>query len=235
MSDDVKSSKHVGQPIVAEQAFLKIAREWQDATMTAASDNALPTKADTMSLACLILSDEWGKQFTEGVDPQIKENERLAFSRWNGAPFAKYESLIWRLAGAISGKAPQSEIMTELIDTLTIHNSAIREWAMKLAWIVRHLMPAGVVVPLLLLDVENTLGAVREAMGLASALCQTNDELENFIAKYEPETYAEQSDSRIKQFRGEGFGLSQFTFLSMESDCRRMIEESILGCALSIP
>jgi hypothetical protein len=217
--------------ILAEQAFLTLAREWQDIAAKTGPDCALPWQADTTALACLLLAVEWGEQFTEAVNPLIEENKGMAFSRWSSVPpIQELETLVWRLCRSDTAGAPSRTVsMDDLLGTLNHHNSDIRTWVMKLGWMIRPWLPAGEAVPLLLQNVADTLGGVRLAMGLARGLCATDEELKQFIAGYEPPEFADQYADRITRFREEGFALSQREFWNYESRCRRMIEQAVLG------
>jgi hypothetical protein len=223
--------------ILAEQAFLALAREWRDIAAKTGPDCALPEQADTAALACLLLAVEWGKQFTEAVNLQCEENERLADSRWTVCTvpsIARLEALVWRLCHSGTAGAPSLIAgIDDLLDAFTHPNSAVRLWTMKQGWMVRSWLSANA-VPLLLKNVADTLGGVRLAMGLARGLCATNEELEAFIAGYEPPNgFTDQFSDRIKMFREEGFSLSQMQFGELESRCRRMIEQAVFGTTLS--
>jgi len=218
--------------ILAEQAFLALARKWRDIAAKSGPDCALPEQADTAALACLLLAVEWGKQFTEAVNLQCEENQRLADSRWTVPTvpsIARLEALVWRLCrSGMAGAPSRTAEMDELLNAFTAPKSDFRWWTMRQGWMVRSWLPADEAVPLLLKNVADTLGGVRLAMGLARGLCATDEELEAFIAGYEPPNgFAAQFADRIKMFREEGFALSQMEFWELESRCRRMIEQAV--------
>lgn len=226
MSDD---NRDRARAVRAEQVFLALAREWRDMAATAGPDCALPEQADTAALACLLLSVEWGAQFTEAVNQQLEENEGMASSRWSRPFYGTFEALVWNLCRCgTPGNPAQSAVIDLLLRTLINHSSAVRTWAMDVAWMVRPWLPADEGVPLLLKNVADTLGGVRDAMGLARSLCATDEELEKFIAGYSPpDGFADQFAERITMFRREGFALSQRDCLERESRCRGMIEKAV--------
>jgi len=225
-----------GQKVIfAEQAFLALAREWRDMAVTTEPDRALPEQADTAALACLLLAVECGKQFTKAANLQCEENELVAFSHWEPrTAYGQVESLAWGLCRNDTADDTSRTPVEEMIDAFTHPKSDFRCWMMKLGWMVRPWLPADKVVPLLLKNVDDTLGYVRLAMGLARGLCTTDEELEAFIAGYEHPTCGDQFAERIALFRGEGFALSQMEFWKLESRCRRMIERAALALS-SVP
>ena len=221
--------------ILAEQAFLALAREWRDIAAKTDPNRALPAQADTMALACLLLAVEWGKEFTQVVSPLIEENERRALSQLRMPYYARLEALPWRLCRSdAAGPPSRTPGMAVLLDALTHPHSSLRMWVMTVGWMVRPWVPADEAVPLLLKNVADTLGGVRLAMGLARGLCATDEKLEQFIAGYEPpDGFADQLTDRITMLREEGFALSQMYFWELECRCRRMIEQTVFGMTFS--
>lgn len=220
-----------------DQALIALARKWRDITAKVKRDCALPEDADMLALSCLILAAEWGDHLTKSVNPVLEENAGLADARWTMHSYSDIEKLAWRLCHSDTETESMREVAVEsLIEYLTHHNSAVREWAMKLGWMARPWLPACTVVPLMLKNVADTLGGVRSAMGLARGLCATDSDLEAIIAEYEPERYVEQYANRIKIFREEGFFMSQTSLLDLECRCRQIVEREILGgqnCAMA--
>lgn len=142
------------------------------------------------------------------MNPQIKENQRLALSR----PFyGNFDALVWRLCRSDTAGAPsRSAGMADLLHALTHHDSGVRGWVMNVGWMVRPWLPADEAVPLLLRNVVDTLGGVRLAMGLARGMCATDKELEAFIAGFKPpDGFVDQFADRITRCREEDFALSQ--------------------------
>lgn len=200
-------------------------------------DCGLPQKADEIALTCLLLYSEWGKQFSKAAVHQAAANTELASTRFPALRLAFLDvaswidALAWRLCSAhdAGGQGPDS-VIAELVSGLTHNQSAVRSWMMEIAWMVRPSIPVDRAVPQLLKNVADTLGGVRMAVGLASALCSSDEVLESFIGGCQPpDMFADQFANRIKSFREEGFFLSQAYFWSLESRCRRMIEQTVLG------
>lgn len=211
-----------------DQTLIALARKWGDVTMMAERDCALPEYADMLALSCLLLAAEWDDQLTESVNPVIEENAALAEKRWSIHASSDMEKLVWRLCRRdTETESMRDEAVESLIKYLTHHNSDIRSWAIKLGWMARPWLPDFIVVRRMLKNVADTLGGVRLAMGLASGLCATDNDLETFIAEYKPEEYVEQYADRIKTFRKEGFFLSRAELLDLESGCRRIVEQEI--------
>lgn len=222
---------------LAEQAFIKLASLWHETAAHSDPERALPKKADDTALACLLLHSEWGRQFGTAALQRADANARLASTRFPAQRLAFLDvgswidGLPWQLcrpAAALGGDTGYP--MGRLVLSLTHHQSSIRCWMMEIAWMVRASLPIDEAVPRLLKNVADTLLGVRMAMGLASALCPTNEELDKYIESYvPPEGFADQFNERIAAFRQEGFSLSPTYFWALECRCRRMIEQAVLG------
>lgn len=212
-----------------EQTFMQLARDWSRITEKANADCPMPRQADLISFACLLLAVEWDDYLTDTVITIILENERLAYSRWSIPVYGNLEALVWKLCPKdMPDKPARSAAVAELIRMFNVQGSSIRGWAMEMGWMIRPWLPVDEVVPLLLSNVANTLGFVREAFALARALCKSDEKLEDFIRKQEPDIfYWEQFENRIKTFREEGFGMSQLRYFVAENECRKIIERAV--------
>lgn len=209
--------------ILAGSVFCKLAKEWNSLVSEADKDVAMPRQADEIALSCVLLAVERGEAVKPAQDI-VEANIGLALGRWGVMTYANSDALPWKLCKLVGKSA-----VPYLVQLLSHHQSAIRDWAMRIAWLARPWLDRGEVVPLLLKNVADTLGGVRTAMGLASGLCANDQELEEYIGKSNFEGFQQQFLQRIEQFRSEGFSLSKQILLEMELCCRKRIEQALLG------
>ena len=209
--------------ILAGSVFLQLAKEWNSLVSEAEKDVAMPRQADEIALSCVLLAVERGDAVKPAQDI-VEANIGLALGRWRVITYANCDALPWKLCKLVGKSA-----VPYLVQLITHHQSAIRDWAMRIAWLAQPWLDRGEVVPLLLKNVADTLGGVRAAMGLASGLCDDDQALEEYIGKSNFEGFQQQFLQRVEQFRSEGFSLSRQILLEMELSCRKRIEQALLG------
>jgi hypothetical protein len=223
-------------PTVAERAFLALGRKWQAEVEKAPSYSALSRNADVLALSCLLLAVEWGRKFTDVARRYMEANQLAAGKR---CEVSWMDKLPWKLCIAANCMAPpRADAVQELTVNLDHHNSTLRIWCMEMGWVCRQWLDKTKVMPLLLKNVAASLRGIHHAMGLAYALCDTDEEFEGFIKTFElPADLADfngQFRERIKTFRDEGFYMFQSGLWDMEAQCRQLIEKEALGLRLSL-
>ena len=247
-------------PTVAERAFLALARKWHDSVQCLAEgvERAFwhPLAHDDLVLSCLLLSVEWGSEFTEVAQKQMELNRKTAaahtYLAWteslawelcqcangHGCPVIPYFEDNhawdrWTLARVASGdRCPPAQ--TQAVETLTLgldyHTSAIRSWMMDLGWIARSWLVALQAVPHLLKNLADTLDAPFKAVGLAAALVQDRDVFWTLAKSFVPPPgFEEQYQDRLKYVEEHGILEMQSPFWRTEALCRKKIEQAGLG------
>lgn len=225
-------------PTVAERAFLALSREWLAEYETQTATRQLTSHMGDLALACLILSVEWGGEFTDVARKQMEINRVTAAA--HDRPSWMNE-LPWELCqSSYLMSPPQSEAVQELTANLDHHNSSIRSWIMEIGWfVVPWLNPVEATIRLLK-NLADTLRGPFMAAGLAARLFDRNDDFlafaENFIrpsrhdedAKYQ-NGMMEQYRSRLKDLKELGIQTVQAPFWETEAICRKEIERAALG------
>jgi len=185
-------------PIVAERAFLTLAREWLAEVEKAPKDCALPRAVDMRALSCLLLAVESGTKFTDIARRQMEINREAAAAR---LPPSWIDQLPWKLCqSAFLMSPPQSDAVQELTVNLDHHNSSIRCWMMKIGWrVVPWLNPVEANVRLLK-NLADTLAGPFMAAGLAARLFDKEDDFLAFAHTFTPpESFKEQYQNRLKR------------------------------------
>jgi hypothetical protein len=215
-------------PTVAERAFLVLARQWHaEFSSLRARSTIIPPLVRQLALASVLLALEWGRKFTPVAWQQVRANTTIATAR-----SCDMNRLAWELCEVVNFSNPSKTFpIKSLTQNLINGGSTIRIWCIQLAWLSRTFVAKHTAVPLLLQNVEDKLLGVPESMALARELCESDEELNQFVAAYRPVTtaFVDQFENRIKYFREEGFRRFQGALWALEAECRSMIE----GCVMS--
>ncbi len=215
-------------PIVAERAFLTLAREWLMEVEKAPKDCALPQTADMRALSCLLLAVESGSKFTDVARQQMEINMEAAAAR---LPPSWIDQLPWKLCQSVFLMSPlQSNAVQELIVNLDHHNSSIRCWMMKIGWfVIPWLNPVEATVRLLK-NLADTLSGPFMAAGLAARCFDKEDDFLTFARTFTPlDSFEEQYQNRLKGVEELGIQTVQAPFWETEAICRKEIERAVLG------
>ena len=208
-------------PTPAERVFVQIAQQWRKGFAAVEGAHAPPRVLDELALAALLIAREHGVAFTDYSSRQVMENITLADRR----PVPWIERLPWSVVECVLTDAGEHLQLEELIDKLNHHNSALRIWAMEVAWIARSRIDAHSVVPLLLENVAGTLCGVEMAWGLAGELFDSTEDFDATVEKWRPMDFSEQYEVRVALFRDRGLLATQAYFWRMEGVCRRIIAD----------
>ena len=177
------------RPLLAERVFFSLARRWHEAFAAIARDKAPPRAVDEFALSAVLLACEHGAAFTHVAWEQVQANINLAEMRI--IPWV--DRLPWRLANAarLTDRAISTEV-EELLCNLDHHNSALRIWAMELAWMVRSWLEREAALPRLLENVAGTLAGIEMAWGLARELSSSEEDFQTAIEGWQPKAFADQ-------------------------------------------
>ncbi len=215
-------------PPLAERAFLVLARNWAAQYEEQGNPKRMTRELRAIELACLLLSVEWGREFTVVATRQVEINRAIAArhreSSWHC-------TISWRLCEAARLLNPEKTIVAnELLVNLNHGTSDIRCWMMELAWVVRDWLPFDEVMEQLLDNIARTLVGIEMALGLARMLCTTDQVLKANIQAFRPDpVYVKQFEYRVEKAREIGYANLEKSFLETEAICRRLVEKAILG------
>lgn len=227
MTDDSEEyylkSRNSFLPSSPEDVFWKLSLRWNEIA-SKTKDVSLSSDTDYLSYACLLLANEYGHCFSEKTFKICDFNIKLARMRWS-CWFMDYDTEPWRLC-RVKDSCYENYI-NQLTRGLNYHLSDIRLWMINLAWFVRDKLDKERALRLLLENIDNTLGYVRNSMGLAAGICNSDEELEIYIRDYVNDCSSSQFDDRIEKFRNEGFDLSKYYFYKMENHTRKVIESAL--------
>jgi hypothetical protein len=215
-------------PPLAERAFLVLARNWAAQYKEQGNPARMTRELRAIELACLLLSVEWGREFTVVATRQTEKNRAIA-ARHRECSW--HCTISWRLCEAARLLNPENTIVAnELLVNLDHGKSDIRCWMMELAWVVRDWLPFGEVMERLLDNIASTLAGSEMAVGLARMLCMSDQVLEANIQTFHTDpVYAQQFENRVARAKELGYANFEKSFWETEAICRRLVEKAILG------
>jgi hypothetical protein len=218
-------------PTVAERAFLTLAREWQVQVQGTPEGRPLPHSADVLALSCLLLSAEWGTEFSAVATSQMEINRLLVAIRQTPS---SYDELPWELCEASRLTAPSdSQAVQWMTESLDHPDSSIRIWMMKIGWFTRPWLSPDKAPRRLLNNLATTLGGPFMAAGLAARFFATTDDFMEFAQSYvAPLAYNDQYQDRLRCISEYGILEVQAPFWQLECECRWAIEQVSLGLRL---
>lgn len=219
--------------LLAERIFLRISQKWARDFGEVPSNHAPPRIVDEMALSCLLLAVEWGNRFSEAASMQMELNAEFTSKEY----FWWLDNLLWTLTLSSLTPNPSESIAIERLSTNLDHrDSSIRGFMMEMGWIVRRWLSRESVIPRLLKNVSDTLGHVDIALGLAYSFFDGEEDFEQAVQIYEPESifFTDQFADRIGFYRDKGFERTQWSLLKLELRLRRIIEENILNVQINI-
>lgn len=184
----------------------------------------LPSKLDDISLACLLIAEEWGSQLPETTTNVLGACLAKVAGRFWG------DRLPWQLALQCCQHNPRGAFSLEsLTDNLSHSNSNVRLWMFDLAWCVQKRLDPVEASVLLLKNVADTLGYWDSSLGLCRTLFSTDDEFFGFADNFQPEDFAGQYEARLKLAREKGLAIFQQRFARMELRLNQIINETAAG------
>jgi len=218
-------------PTIAERACLKLARKWHAEAERTQRDHRLTRIADVSALACLALAVEWGSEFSAVAMDQMEANRQLAAAQWT---VSWQDELPWELCRSSCLVSPmESQAVQLLTANLDHHNSSIRIWMMEMGWFARPWLDTVEGATRLLKNVANTIMGPSMALGLASRLFAHSDDFFTFARAFvAPSRFENQYDERLAGVTEYCLLEAQAPFWQLESECRLMIEQAILGCRM---
>ena len=212
---------------LGECIFLLLARKWYKDIQAINRQGPPPRPLDMLSLACLLLSVEWGRDFTGIARDQMNMNENLAATRgvW-------LDQLPWQLClSSLKSKPSKSESVKQLTANFAHHNSSVRCWMLEIGWFTRSWLDPSKAMPLLLKNLADTLMGPFMSAGLAAAIFAKEDEdFYEMAQDFDPPSAAKkQYQERIKIIKEQGLIEIQSPFWMLETECWRLISQATFG------
>lgn len=222
-------------PILAERAFVRLATRWH-AELPDDPDCAPARSTDLLALSCLQLAVDYGPLMSDTARSWMATNGKAARQR-GGESWI--DSLPWGLCEiARTDEDPyytfdilsSSRAIVRLVCNLSHDNSSIRNWLMEIGWIMRSSLPTDA-LEFLFRNLADKLSGQVSAMGLAAALIP--DEALFWRMADEmfdpPPEFEEQYRKRLVLVKEIGVLRMQAPFWKLESECRAIIEDAVLG------
>jgi hypothetical protein len=187
-----------------------------------ATVHPLPPRFEDISLACLLLTVEFGGDSPKATSVELTAClDKVAGRFW-------FNTLPWRLALEFCGEEPDGASgLDELVANFDHHSSSLRIWMFEIAWCVRDTLDPLAASKRLLKVVADELGYWPEALGLCHALCPTEDNFEAMADRFHPGDLKYRQ--RIDSAKQQGLASCQRHFQEMELRLHRLIRQSALG------
>jgi hypothetical protein len=166
-------------PTDAERVVLALAREWNASFIPQPESASVGSNHDELALACLLLSAQWGKEFTRVTKDQIYANIAVP-------PYGdEISKLPWRLCQAATLMRPsQAEAVRHLTAVVANSGRHARRRYMAMAWMARPLLDVRPMIWRLFdLFVAGRTGS-DQALGLARGLCKDQIDWDSWVADY---------------------------------------------------
>ena len=205
--------------------ILNLARKFEESFIAAGRPRVLPNELEDHALALLLICAErphtpTGEEI-QAIDQCISALEAgpEAFG-WKVLPFVLARSLL----GTTVVDA------TALLCRFVTHgSSAVREYVISMGWLIRGHLDATVLAPLLMLNVENTLGHWIESLSLCRGLYPSESEFWQMVDRYQPVDMPDQFNARIALTRSETHFVESPGFL-LRHEAR--VQKVVLNCFL---
>lgn len=219
---------------LGERVFLLLARQWHTDIQLTNRDSAPPRSLDLISLSCLLLAVEWGRDFTNVAFEQIHANMEASEDRGN---WGWLDQIPWRLCQISQLKNPsKSNEVNNLVEKLTHHNSSIRVWMLEIGWMIRSWLDASKAIPLLLKNLADTLAGPFMSAALAAAIVagediegDGQDKFYKIAEDFDFLDFQEQYLDRLNYIKEHGIIEMQSPFWMLETQCRRIISGAAFG------
>lgn len=201
-------------------AFLRLSQEWEREFAKLAPNRPPRREMDLRALSSMLIAVEHVHSLSNESVGQIAVCLKAAAQR----PLPWVDSLPWQIAqDAVDGRIQTGLGIDFTMENLTHDRSALRIWAMEVAWLVRNHLDRNTTLPLLLQNVANTLAGVDRAWGLAGSLFEDAEQLFWAAEDWTPEDYHDQYSDRLQQLKKYSLVISQAPFWKLEAKCRKLI------------
>lgn len=195
---------------------------------------SIPWSVDRFAFASLLVCHEHG----DGLEAAAKDIVRACKSEVatvSGWPHL--DTFVWECCEDLIVSRCLSPVHTDaLVAKMTHHKSDIRCHFLKLAWLIRDLLPAEEALPLLLNDVESTLGGWRLSLGLAMALHGGGvDTFASWALQEFSEIISEQFEKRIEALKTHGESMVLYDFHAIELNLRALLQHLAAELPVQIP
>jgi hypothetical protein len=212
------------QTYPANAVFLDLAHQWK-ASYQMLDKYASPAReTDMHALAAMLVALENPRRLSGECLQLATACEELGAKRY----YPWVDSTPWRISLEAMGDWSDGQMSVDVLcDHLDASRSALRGWALEVAWFVRTKLETSEALPKLLGNVADTLAFVAESWGLAGALFENEASFKLEAGCFEPESYADQYEQRREHFTKLGVLACQAHFWKLEAKCREMISDSM--------
>lgn len=235
-------------PTIAERAFLTLARRWRIEYEKQDPPRRFTNSMGDLELACLLLSAEWGKDFTSVALAEAERNRDVTASH---RQLSWMYEISWALCLCVDFRDPPSkrQPVQELTVNLDHHASSIRTWMHEIAWCVFPWLNAKEALPLLLKNLADKLEY--ESVGLAARFFDNNlNEFLDYARKFKYTEYMidwyrelnidpssemdrlsffeSQYQKALSDFEQNRISRYQASYWETEAICRKEIEAAVL-------
>jgi len=209
-------------------AFLTLSKNWRNAYIRLGRMEGPRRETDLDVLAALLIAVEYPDRLSMECFQIVTACRELASNRM----YPWIDDLPWAI---VSDKIAESlQLGSEhtfdydiVCDHLGEPNSALRLWAMEVAWFVRDQLNPDQTLPRLFANVAGTLAHVTTAWGLAATFFPDMERFHQAADEYEPEEFQDQYAQR-KEFYQKIYPTNwQAHFWNLEAQLRQRIQQAI--------
>ncbi len=160
------------------------------------------SERDLLLLACCLIV----ASSTELFDAQTQAAFAEACKGMESGGEQWFDYSIWAILEAIVTDSPARDgRMDRLYVLLDFHDSALRLWFHRVAWMLRPLLDRHLAAPYLLQNIADKIGYVQQSAGLLANMYEDREELEAVVSSYEPTAMADQYARTVKNIEGVGW------------------------------
>jgi hypothetical protein len=221
-------------PILAERAFILLAREWRESIRSDEPLTNLQTiREQKIIWACLLLAVRWGQAFTSLPINEVRANQWPCRHK---SIYGWLDTQAWDLCEYCLSKTPRSDppisVIDQLVAALAHEDSSVRKRVFDFVWLTVPKIPAAytvATVQALLKDVADTLRWHTHAAALASRFFTTRTFFIAYAEQFQPPAeYARQYAERLGRMERRLADICT-PFIEIENQCWQLITETILG------
>ena len=208
-----------------EQTFLELSERWLSEFAKLGRVETPRRSTDLDALAAMLIAVEVPDRLSARAHDRTLECLSLASNRL--VPWV--DQLPWGIArdhltDTLGTDDKWEDALTIAANSLTESNSALRKWAMEIAWFVRFRIPREEAIQSLLENVATTLAYTSDAWGLVSTLFPDVDSFYQAADGFEPEDFQKQYRNRIEFFKKVYPVHWQSSFWKLEANMRKNIQ-----------
>lgn len=213
---------------IHERAFLALSTKWFSSFKKIEKFETPERETDLVALASLLIAAEFPDRLSINAFIVASENSILASKR----PAPWVDRLPWAIArdyiaDELGIEEGWEDGLFVVANSLNESNSALRNWAMEVAWFVRLRIPREEAIQNLLENVATTLAYTTDAWGLASGMFPDKESFYQAVDAYQPDDFCQQYAERVAFFKKVYPTNWQAPFWRLEAQVREKIQRVI--------